>query len=135
LGRHSPDGTPEIVNRPFLQYQGKTVEEILQWRTSDVVHRDDLAHVIEGLAKGISGGQPWGLEFRLRRFDGIYRWFQARWVPVRNGEGRILHWNALTTDIDDRKQAEEELQQLVDLVPQLISVVSPDGKFIYANKV
>ena len=107
LGRHSPDGTPEIVNRPFLQYHGKTVEEIGQWRTSDVVHPDDLAHVIEGFASGIAGGQPWGLEFRLRRFDGIYRWFQARWVPVRDGEGRILHWNALTTDIDDRKRAEE----------------------------
>ena len=109
LGRHSPDGTPEIVNRPFLQYHGKTVEEIGQWRTSDVVHPDDLAHVVEGFASGISGGQPWGLEFRLRRFDGIYRWFQARWVPVRDGEGRLLHWNALTTDIDDRKQAEDAL--------------------------
>ena len=109
LGRHSPDGTPEIVNRPFLQYQGRAVEEIGQWRTSDVVHRDDLAQVTEGLASGISGGQPWDLEFRLRRFDGAYRWFQARWAPVRDGEGRILHWNVLTTDIDDRKLAEDAL--------------------------
>jgi PAS domain S-box-containing protein len=111
LGRHSPDGTPEIVNRPFLQYQGKTVEEIQKWRTSELVHPDDLAYVIEAFGNGISRGQPWDLEFRLRRFDGIYRWFQARWVPVRDVEGRILHWNALTTDIDDRKRAEAELKR------------------------
>src|SRR5262249_18475059 len=46
LGRHSPDGTPEIVNRQFLQYQGKTLEEIGQWRTSDLIHPDDLASAI-----------------------------------------------------------------------------------------
>jgi len=111
LGRHSPDGTPEIVNRPFLQYFGKTVEEIGKWRTSDLVHPDDLARTIEIFANGISGRQPWGLEFRLRRFDGTYRWFQARWIPVRDIEGRVLHWNALTTDIDDRKKAEAQVEQ------------------------
>jgi len=111
LGRHSPDGTPEIVNRPFLQYFGKTVEEIGKWRTSDLVHPEDLARTIEIFANGISGRQPWGLEFRLRRFDGTYRWFQARWIPVRDIEGRVLHWNALTTDIDDRKKAESQVEQ------------------------
>jgi PAS domain S-box-containing protein len=134
LGRHSPDGTPEIVNRPFLQYFGKTVDEIRKWRTSDLVHPDDLVPTIEVFGNGISAGQPWDLEFRLRRFDGIYRWFQARWVPVRDLEGRILHWNALTTDIDDRKKAEEALhareldaRSLLDNMPGLLARLSPDG--------
>ena len=141
LGRHSPDGTPEIVNRPFLQYLGKTVEEIAKWRTSDLVHPDDLARTIEGFGKGISGGQPWGLEFRLRRFDGIYRWFEARWVPVLNSEGRILHWNALTTDIDDRKQAEHALQSsqrdlslMIDAIPGMIHTARSDGYLDYFNR-
>src|SRR6185295_16320114 len=84
---------------------------------------------------------PWGLEFRLRRFDGIYRWFQARWVPVRDGEGRILHWNALTTDIDDRKKAEEALQssernlnQIVNAIPTVIGVMRADGTPLYGNQ-
>ncbi|MBV8052507.1 MAG: PAS domain-containing protein [Acidobacteriaceae bacterium] len=111
LGRHSPDGTPEIVNQPFLQYFGKTVEEIRKWRTSDLVHPDDLANTIEVFGNGIARGRAWALEFRLRRFDGVYRWFQARWVPVRDFEGRLLHWNALTTDIDDRKKAEAQVEQ------------------------
>jgi PAS domain S-box-containing protein len=141
LGRHSPDGTPEIVNRTFLQYFGKTVEEIRKWRTSDLVHPDDLARTIEVFGGGISGGQPWSLEFRLRRFDGVYRWFQARWIPVRDLEGRILHWNALTTDIDDRKQAEQALQAsernlslITNAIPALIHTARPDGYLDYFNQ-
>jgi len=140
LGRHSPDGTPEIVNGPFLQYLGKTVKEIGKWRTSDLVHPDDLAHTIEVFGNGISGGQPWGLEFRLRRFDGVYRWLQARWVPVRDVEGRILHWNVLTTEIDDRKKAEEalrsserNLREVIDTIPAHIHVMSPNGSILYAS--
>ena len=141
LGRHSPDGTPEIVNRPFLQYLGKTVKEIGKWRTSDLVHPDDLAYVVEAFGNGISSGQPWGLEFRLRRFDGIYRWFQARWVPVGDVEGRILHWNALTTDIDDRKKAEEALRssernlsQIINAIPTSVGVMRADGTPLYGNQ-
>jgi len=141
LGRHSPDGTPEIVNGPFLQYLGKTVTEIGKWRTSDVVYPDDLADVTEAFGKGISSGQPWSLEFRLRRFDGIYRWFQARWVPVRNVEGRILHWNALTTDIDDRKKAEEALRlsernlnEILNAIPTSVGVMRADGSPLYVNQ-
>src|SRR5262249_16025414 len=48
LARLSPDGTPEIFNRPFLQYLGWTAEETGKWRTNDIVHLDDLADTIEG---------------------------------------------------------------------------------------
>ena len=110
LARLSPDGTPDIYNRPFLQYLGATLEEVKNWRTSHFVHLADLAYTIEVFGKGISSGQPFDFQYRLRRFDAVYRWFQARVVPVRNLEGRILHWNALVTDIDERKRAEEELR-------------------------
>jgi len=110
LARLSPDGVPEIFNRPFLEYLGKTVEQISKWRTGDIVHPDDLARTVEVFGDGISTGQPFDFEYRLRRFDGAHRWFQARIVPVRDIGGRILHWNALVTDIEDRKRAEEALQ-------------------------
>jgi PAS domain S-box-containing protein len=110
LARLSPDGTPVIFNRPFLEYLGKTVEEVSNWRTADIVHPDDLAHTIEVFGKAIAIGQPFDFQYRLRRFDGVYQWFRARIVPVRNFEGQILHWNALVTDIDERKRAEDELR-------------------------
>src|SRR6516165_4973309 len=141
LGRHSPDGTPEIVNRPFLQYFGKTVEEIRKWRTSDLVHPDDLAHTIEVFGNAISTGQPFDFEYRLRRFDGVYRWFQARGVPVRSGEGQILHWNTLVTDIDNRKKAEGALQSsernlslMISAIPTFIHVLSTDGSVLNVNQ-
>src|SRR5215469_2461947 len=78
LCRLSPDGTPEFFNRQFLQYLGRTIEEIGKWRTNDIVHIDDLAHTIEVLGNAISTGQLFDFEYRLRRVDGVYRWFQAR---------------------------------------------------------
>ena len=124
LARLSPDGTPEIYNRPFLQYLGTTLEELKKWRTSDIVHLEDLAHTIEVFGNGISSGQPFDFQYRLRRFDAAHRWFQARVVPVRNVEGRILHWNALLTDIDDRKRAEEELRHAQSELARVMRVMT-----------
>jgi PAS domain S-box-containing protein len=50
-------------------------------------------------------GTPYDFELRYRRADGVYRWFQARNLPMRDSEGRITGWSALITDIDDRKRA------------------------------
>src|SRR5262249_12518800 len=104
------------------------------------VHPDDLAHTIEFSATR-SAGQPLNFEFRLRRCDGVYRWFQNRLVPVRNAEGQILHWNALVTDIDDRKKAEEALRSsernlslMISVIPTYIHVLRPDGSVLYANQ-
>jgi PAS domain S-box-containing protein len=141
LARLSPDGIPEIFNPPFLQYLGRTPEEIGQWRMNDIVHSDDLAHTIEVFGNAISTGQPVEFEYRLRRFDGEYRWFQARVIPVRHAEGQILHWNALVTDIDDRKRAEQALRSsernlslMINVIPTVIAVLGTDGSMLYANQ-
>ena len=141
LARLSPDGTPEIYNRPFLQYFGKTLEELKRWRTSDVVHLDDLAHTVEVFGNGISSGQAFDFEYRLRRSDGEYRWFQARVVPMHSVDAGILHWNALVTDIDDRKKAEEALRQseerarlMVDSIDGQIMTATPNGEVEFVNQ-
>ena len=141
LARLSPDGTTEIHNRPFLQYSGKTLDEIKKWTTSDLIHPDDLVHTIEVFGNGISSGQPFDHEGRLRRSDGIYRWFQGRAVPARNVEGKILHWNVLLTDIEDRKKAEEALQSsernlrlMISAIPTFIHVLSTDGSVLNVNQ-
>ncbi|HEX8797514.1 MAG TPA: PAS domain-containing protein, partial [Terriglobales bacterium] len=98
----TPSGEVESVNKPVLEYFGKTFEELKKWGTSDAVHPDDLPHAIEIWMEAIRTGQPYDVKERLRRFDGVYRWFEVRGFPLRGPDGRILNWCVLLTDIDDR---------------------------------
>src|ERR1700691_658125 len=107
----SATGEAQLLNRQVLEYFGKSPEELKSWASSDAVHPDDLPRVIAALASAIETGHPYDIEHRCRRGDGVYRWFQVRALPVRDAEGRITCWYNLLTDIDDRKRAEEALQQ------------------------
>ena len=60
--------------------------------------------------EAIQTGQPYDVKERLRRLDGVYRWFEVRGFPLRGPDGRILNWCVLLTDIDDRQRAEEALR-------------------------
>jgi signal transduction histidine kinase len=60
----------------------------------------------------VVNGTPYEQEERHQGADGTYRWFLARGVPLRDAEGRIVRWYGTNTDIEDRKQAEEELRRL-----------------------
>ena len=98
-------GEVELLNRQVLEYFGKTAEELKNWTTSDAVHPGDLPGVIDAWRHAVESGQPYDLELRQRRADGVYRWFHSRALPVRDTEGRITGWYMLLTDIDDRKRA------------------------------
>jgi PAS domain S-box-containing protein len=88
----SAAGEVELVNRQVLEYFGKTPEELKNWATSDAVHPEDLPRVIDAWRHSVETGQPFVLELRQRRADGVYRWFQSRAFPARDTEGRITGW-------------------------------------------
>ena len=106
----SPAGVPEVMNRPFLEFFGKTAEEMKNWKTADIIHPDDFDRVAAAFAHSIATGTPYDEEIRYHRSDGVYRWFLCSIHPARDAEGRITGWYSLLTDIDDRKHAEEKLQ-------------------------
>jgi formate hydrogenlyase transcriptional activator len=112
-------GEVELLNRQTLDYFGKTTEELKNWTTSDAVHPDDLPRVIGAWRHSVQTGQPYVLELRQRRTDGVYRWFQSRATPTRDAEGRITGWYMLLTDIDDRKRAEGELEKSFEEIKRL----------------
>ena len=115
----SPSGEVEALNQPTLEYFGKTFEELKGWKSSDVVHPDDLEHTIAAQMKAHQTGQSYNVESRHRRADGIYRWFNVLGLPLRDKQGRILHWFHLQIDIDDRKRAEAQLageKRLLEMV-------------------
>jgi len=137
----TPNGAVDFVNHQVLDYFGKTLEELKAWASTDAVHPDDLRAVIGVLTRSLESGQPYDVELRQRRADGVYRWFHVQGLPVRNPEGHILRWCVLQTDIEDRKRAEQavreserELRQLVDNVPGMIAVANPEGRSEYLNK-
>src|SRR5712664_2908627 len=137
----SAAGEVELVNRQVLEYFGKTMEELKNWATSNVVHPDDLPCVVDSWKHSIETGQPYDLELRQRRADGVYRWFQSRALPTRDTEGRITGWYMLLTDIDDRKRAEdalekafEEIKLIVDTIPGLVWTMAATGEVERANE-
>jgi PAS domain S-box-containing protein len=105
------EGGVEFVNRQILDYFGRTLEELKQWGTTDAVHPDDLPRVSAAWRSSIEAGTPYDFEHRLRRADGVYRWFQSRGLPLRDAEGRIIRWYNLLTDIDEHKKTEEMLRR------------------------
>jgi PAS domain S-box-containing protein len=107
----TPAGAVEIVNRHALEYYGVTLDELKSWAVNDTVHPDDLPIVVAAWMQSIGTGEPYDIEHRIRRADGIYRWFRVSGLPARDSEGHIVRWCVLQTDIDDRKRAEEELRR------------------------
>jgi PAS domain S-box-containing protein len=104
-------GEVELVNQQVLDYFGRTLDEMKQWGTSDAVHPDDLPAVIAAWTRAVETGTPYAFEHRIRRADGIYRWFQSRGHALRDADGRIVRWYNLLTDIDERKNVEEKLHR------------------------
>src|SRR5437867_3993721 len=134
-------GEIELLNRQVLEYFGKTTEELKNWATSDAVHPDDLPRVIEAWQRSINTGESYEIEFRQRRADGMYRWFQSRALPARDTDGRINRWYMLLTDIDDRKRAEDALRlneqglrQIVDSIPGFVATLSAQGQVELVNR-
>jgi PAS domain S-box-containing protein len=106
-----PLGEVEFLNRQTLEYFGKTTEELKDWALIDVVHSDDLPRIVEARKESIEGGRIYDVEHRCQGADGVFRWFHVRGLPVRNAEGAITTWYLLLTDIDERKRAEQALEQ------------------------
>jgi PAS domain S-box-containing protein len=137
----SPTGEVEALNKPTLDYFGRTFEELKGWKSSDVVHPDDLERTVAAQMDAHQKGTAYNIESRHRRADGIYRWFNVLGLPLRDAQGHILHWFHLQIDIDDRKRAEETLRSVerdlsltLNSIPTFISVSKPDGTILSVNQ-
>ena len=136
-----PDGTGVFWNRRWHEYTGLTLEAVRGWGWQDAIHPEDVKEIIDKWLGFLASGQPGEVEGRLRRFDGVYRWFLFRAESLRDESGNIVNWYGTDTDIDDLKRAEaklrqdeRELRQLIDFLPQHVVVLGKDGTLLQANK-
>jgi PAS domain S-box-containing protein len=106
-----PDGPNEFLNKGWHEYTGLSAEESHGWSWQNAFHPDDLPALMEKWMKMLTSGEPDEIEARLRRHDGVYRWFLIRAQPFRDESGKIMRWYGTSTDIDDRKRAEEEMRR------------------------
>ena len=106
----APTGELESVNQHVLEYVGTTLEELKGWKSGTFVHPDDLASAIAAWDRSLATGEPYDIEQRMRRADGVYRWFHVRGAPRRDVRGNVVRWYMIATDIDDRRRAEALLK-------------------------
>lgn len=109
-----PDGRYDYLSRQWVEYTGIPEDIQLGFRWMDQVHPDDREIVASAWHTAISGSGLFDVEFRIRRHDGVYRWFKTRAAPLRDDTGVIMKWYGSNTDIDDLKQAEERRRVLID---------------------
>lgn len=141
-------GELEQVNRQIEQYIGCSLDVLKNWAASDTVHPDDLPAVIAAWMHSVTTGEPYAIEHRIRRADGVYRWFHVRGLPIRDIEGNITRWCVLQVDIDERRRdkaliakafaqvsaSEDRLRNIIDAVPGFVWSASPEGSVGFVNQ-
>ncbi|HZC35007.1 MAG TPA: PAS domain-containing protein, partial [Chthoniobacterales bacterium] len=106
------DGSNEFANHVWHEYTGLSEEGTVGSAWQDVVHPADLKRHLEKWRTSLATGEPFENELRYRRAaDGEYRWFLSRAVPLRDKKGEIVKWYGVSTDIEERKRAEEALRR------------------------
>ena len=145
-----PNGEADYFNRRWYEYTGLRPDGSLAWGWQKVVHPDDLEKTRRKWTQALRTGEPFEVEYRLRRFDEVYRWFIGRALPVRDKEDRILKWVGTCTDIEEKKRAseiqaaleaakagqkaaEERARALFAQSMFGIQIYAPDGRPTYVN--
>jgi PAS domain S-box-containing protein len=100
------DGYIEYLNKRWIEYTGLTLQEASGWGWQAAVCPEDLPRLLDYWKSILASGQAGEIEARLRRFDGTYRWFLFRGVPLHDESGNLVKWYGTNTDIEDRKWAE-----------------------------
>jgi len=107
-----PDGIATWFNPRVYEYVGAAVGDLDGRQWVKIIHPDDLPVALAAWTRALEMGETYEVEFRLRRKDGVYRWFLGRAVPARDELGRIIRWIGTGTDVHDQKTISAELAAL-----------------------
>ncbi|HEX2215624.1 MAG TPA: HWE histidine kinase domain-containing protein [Xanthobacteraceae bacterium] len=114
-----PDGYATYLNRRFKEYHGVEIGGELDERAS-TIHPEDKPTAWRIREPAVAAGLPFGTEVRLRRFDGVYRWFRMSAVPLRRG-GEVFAYVGVGIDVDDLRSTQEELKRALSQQELLIN--------------
>ncbi|CAN7143042.1 MASE1 domain-containing protein [Rhizobium sp. LjRoot254] len=145
LWRLDPTGEPTFFNKRLMNFLGLDAEATNPGRLDAIikaaVHAEDAAALSDALNRSLATGEHFALRYRLRRADGVYRWFDGSAEPLRDENGNIVQWYGLSHDVDDQLRAEEavresetQLRRLVDALPTQIWAAEANGEPSYLNR-
>ncbi len=135
------DGYAEFFNRRWRDYTGLSADEATGVGWTMALHPDDAARVRDEWARIVASARPGELEARLRRHDGVHRWFLFRAAPSFDADGAVLKWYGTNTDIEERVRAEDGLRaserrsrSIVDNIPGSVCTMSASGELELVNR-
>src|ERR1700756_1263381 len=105
------DGSADFFNQRWLEYTGLSIEQARDWGWTVALHPNDVNGLVDYWRSVLDSGAPGEMEARLRRFDGVYRWFLFRATPSFDDNGRVVKWYGTNTDIQERKRTEQALKR------------------------
>ena len=122
-----PDGYHDYYNARWYEFTGAPAGTTDGEGWNGMFHADDQARAWTVWRHSLATGEPYQIEYRLRHFDGTYRWVLGRALPIRNAEGRITRWFGTCTDIHEQKLALEERevisQELSHRIKNIFAVI------------
>jgi PAS domain S-box-containing protein len=114
----SPDGDLQYANCWVTDFFGMTVAQLGAGGWADTLHPDERDAVLSRTARNFASGKPYIMEFRRRRSDGVFRWFQTIVQPLRNRDSEVIRWYGLLIDVEERRNAEESLRRTQEKLSQ-----------------
>src|SRR4051794_12474774 len=106
----TPDGACDYFSTQWTEHTGVPETELLGWRWLATLHPDDREPSRRLWTDSVAGRGPYDVEYRVRRRDGVYRWYKTRGTPIRDSEGIIVKWFGTCTDITGLREIEEALR-------------------------
>jgi len=137
-----PDGANEFSNKTWEDFTGMSSEEGEGRGWTAAMHPDEMTTgLLDYWQSVMATGETYDREARIRRFDGVYRWFLCRAAPLRDESGKVVKWCGTNLDIHDRKLAEEELRRseeryrvIVEAATDAVISMDEDGAILFANR-
>ena len=105
------DGRQTWFNQQWLNYSGLSMDESLASGWSDLIHPDDSRQASQLWEQALASGEPYEIEYRLRRADGVYRWMRCSTLRQGDASGQAGQWLSSLTDIDALKRANAALEK------------------------